>query len=77
MQCRDSVDTTDDCISHDVTNVNSLIVDRTNGTVLTLVVWQDQDDVLNYQILAMLDTVKPTGGSKSEKHNTLEITKSN
>ena len=50
MQCRDSVDTSDDCISHDVTDVTTLSVSRSSGTLLSLVVWQDRDDVVSYDI---------------------------
>ena len=49
-QCRDSGDPSDDCISHDVTNVTTFSVSRSNGTLLTLVVWQDRDDVLSYDV---------------------------
>ena len=50
MQCRDSVDTSDDCISHDVTDVTTLSVSRSSGALLSLVVWQDRDDVVSYDI---------------------------
>ena len=49
-QCRDSVDTSDDCISHDVTDVTTLSVSRSSGALLSLVVWQDRDDVVSYDI---------------------------
>ena len=50
MQCSDSVDTPDVCISHDVTDVITFSVSRSDGTLLTLVVWQDRDDVLSHQV---------------------------
>ena len=49
IQCRDSNDDSENCITHDVTDVTTLSVNRSNGTLFTLVVWQDRDDVLSYQ----------------------------
>ena len=48
MQCRD--DASDVCINHDVTDVTTVSVSRTNGTLLTIVVWQDRDDVLSCRV---------------------------
>ena len=50
MQCRDNGDSSDVCVNHDVTEVTTLSVSRSNGTLLTLVVWQDRDDVLSYDV---------------------------
>ena len=52
MQCLDSGDDNDDstCIHHNVTSVTTLAVRRSDGTVLTLIVWQDRDDVLSYRV---------------------------
>ena len=68
-QCRDSVDTSDDCISHDVTDVTTLSVSSSNGTHLTLVVWQDRDDVLIHVV-----PMESTSGRSSSKEGTSYIT---
>ena len=56
MQCGDSNDDSETCISHDVTNVTTLAVRRSDGTILTLVVWQDRDDVLVYRVTMSPDS---------------------
>ena len=62
MQCHDSVDASDDCISHDVTNVTTFSVSRSNGTLLTLVVWQDRDDVLSYDVQMFSESTDSNSG---------------
>ena len=56
MQCGDSNDDSETCISHDVTNVTTFTVRRSDGTVLTLIVWQDRDDVLVYRVTISSDS---------------------
>ena len=61
MQCGDSDDDSETCINHNVTHVTTLTVRRSDGTVLTLVVWQDRDDVLSYRV----NGDEPDPGNKS------------
>ena len=61
-QCRDSGDPSDDCISHNVTNVTTVSVSRSNGTLLTLVVWQGRDDVLSYDLGMFLESTDSDSG---------------
>ena len=57
IQCHDADEEHEsNCSRHDVTNVTALIVNRTDGTVLTLVVWQDGENVLSYQIPLQSDS---------------------
>ena len=47
-QCRNPNDENDACVSHDVINVASLSVTKSDGLLLTFVVSQDRDDVIVY-----------------------------
>ena len=58
MQCRSSSDIYDDCLRHDVTGETTLIVSRNDGDWMTLVVWQDRDDVLSYQVSIATESTK-------------------
>ena len=49
MQCRANNDLSETCISHDITNVNTITLTGSDGTIFTLVIWQDRDDVLRYR----------------------------
>ena len=49
-QCHDPDDEYDECVSHDVTDISSLTVSRSDGERLKLVVWQDRDDVLVHRV---------------------------
>ena len=58
MQCRSSSDIYDDCLRHDVTGETTIIVSRNDGDWMTLVVWQDRDDVLSYQVSIATESTK-------------------
>ena len=58
-QCHDRDDEYDACIAHDVINVTSLTVRRSDGDWLTLVWWQDRDDVLVHTFTIDPDYVPP------------------
>ena len=65
VQCHNADDSHQSCLHHDVTDVTTLIVIRDDGEWLTLVLWQDLDDVLSYRIsIAVESTKTSTSGSK-------------
>ena len=70
VQCHDPHDEYDACARHDVTNVMSLTVSQRHGEWLTLVVWQDRDDVLSYRI--SVESAEPTQKSTSERGSAKE-----
>ena len=41
------LDEDDNCMLFDVTDVNSIVLNKAGGTWLTFVVWQDRDEVLS------------------------------
>ena len=61
-QCDDQYDEYDACISHDVINVTSLTVRRSDGDWLKLVGWQDRDDALTH-IFTIDPDYSPPGSS--------------
>ena len=57
IQCHDADEEHEsNCSRHDVKNVNTLVVNSTDGTVLTLAVWQDGDKVLSCLIPLQSDS---------------------
>ena len=70
-QCFDDVTTDTPCIEHDVTSSQSggLTVSRLNGTSLSLVVYQDRDEVVRLPLTQKDSDVKDddTGWSKQSR----------
>ena len=64
-QCHNRDDEYGACIGHDVTDVSSLTVSRSDGDWLKLVWWQDRDDVLTYYVIVNPDKSTEDGSNKS------------